>query len=185
MHRIFIAVKVSPDATFKSQINSLKRDTAKEKIKWVETSNMHITLFFLGNTEKAVIKVIKKSLKESYKGLSRFNLIIKGFGVFKSIRDPRVIWAGVVTSEELNNLQNMTVNGLRNAGISIDDYKYSPHVTLGRIKLLSKPEIVTAALERFRNVEFQKINIEDVIIYESVLSQAGPTYVPLAVIPLD
>lgn len=185
MQRIFIAVKVKQSDEFKSYVNSLKRGTVKEKIKWVEPSNMHVTLFFLGNTEKDALKEIKKSLREKYKGFLQFSLTIRGFGVFKSINDPRVIWAGLDTSEELNSLQKLTITGLREAGLTIDDHKYAPHVTLGRIKKLENPESVAVFIEKYRVVEFQKIFVDEVIIYESILSSTGPTYKPLANITLQ
>jgi 2'-5' RNA ligase len=184
MHRIFIAVKVFPETAFASQINLLKRELATENIKWVDLVNIHVTLAFLGDTEEYIIDEIRKMLLNKCTGYTHFSFLIKGIGVFKSINDARVIWAGLDKFEELKLFQSIIISGLKEIGMNPEERKFSPHITLGRIKDLKNRETLKHLVGNYSNHEFQKVLIEEVILYKSILNQTGPVYKPLAIIPL-
>ena len=101
MKRIFIAVKVVPDSNFTGHISSVKSRLSGESIKWTDPGNIHITLAFLGNTQEIVIPLIENMLKEKCSDFGSFAVLLSGFGVFKSLRDPRIIWTGIEQSEKL------------------------------------------------------------------------------------
>ena len=77
---------------------------------------------------------INKMLKRVCEGSGEFEMIIKGAGVFKNLKDPRVIWTGIEHSEKLNKLNESIKPGLKDAGIILEDRTFNPHLTLGRIK---------------------------------------------------
>ena len=60
-----------------------------------KVDNIHITLAFLGDTEESVVKDLTMMLQEKCKGLTQFELILKGTGVFRNFFDPRIIWIGM------------------------------------------------------------------------------------------
>src|SRR3970282_1171741 len=96
--------------------------------------NIHITLAFLGNTQEIIIPLIENMLKEKCSGFGSFAVVLRGLGVFKSLRDPRIIWTGIEQSEKLKELNVIVVKELKNIGIVVEDRPFSPHLTLGRIK---------------------------------------------------
>ncbi len=176
MKRIFIAVKVEPGETILKMISLLKAGLSSENIKWTNPANIHITLAFLGDTEEEKIGIISGMLKEKCEGFGKFELILKGAGVFKNMDDPRIIWTGIEPSEKLNQLNGLIKSGLKNLGINIEDRPFNPHLTLGRIKYLKPENKLKELIEGYRDNVLQKVPVNDVILYESILLQTGPQY---------
>jgi RNA 2',3'-cyclic 3'-phosphodiesterase len=179
MKRIFIAVKVEAGETLLRMISSLKTGLINESIKWTKPENIHITLAFLGDTEEEMIKIISEMLKEKCERSGKFELIIKGSGVFTKNSEPRVIWIGIEQSEKFSQLNGLIKSGLGEAGIGIEDRPFNPHLTLGRIKNIKDKEVLKSLLNGFQNKEIQKVAVNEVILYESILLPAGPVYKPI------
>ena len=53
MKRLFVAIKITPNDEFLKIFQELKQDLKHEKIRWVETRNLHLTLKFFGETCEA------------------------------------------------------------------------------------------------------------------------------------
>ena len=179
MKRIFIALKVEAGDTLLKIISSLKSGLSKDIIKWTSPVNIHITLAFIGDTGEKMVNDIGSMLKEKCKGSGKFELMIKGCGVFRSLSDPRIIWFGIVPSEGLMNLNDSVMNGLRGLNIKMEDRPFNPHLTIGRIKRLEDKETLHSLINKFQNSEIQTVPVKEVILYESILLQTGPVYKPL------
>lgn len=185
MKRIFIALKVEPGETFLNLILSLKSGLNGGSIKWTNPDNIHITLAFLGDTEEEMIKIISSMLRNKCVGSGRFELIIKGSGVFKNMRDPHIIWVGIEHSEKLIHLNGLIINGLKESDIRIEERPFNPHLTIGRIKHFNDKEALKALLEKYQNSEIQKVPVNEVILYESILHQSGAEYKPIVKFNLE
>lgn len=185
MKRIFIAIKAEAGETLMKMISSLKSGLVNESVRWTSESNIHITLSFPGNTEEKMITEISSMLKNQCKGSGSFEILLRGAGVFNSITDPHVIWTGIDPSEKLANLNGIIINGLRETGIEIEKRPFSPHLTLGRIKNLNNKAVLKPLLDRFQNIEIQKVPVNEVILYESILLRSGPIYNPLGKFSLN
>jgi 2'-5' RNA ligase len=179
MKRAFIAVKVEPGGELLRMISSFKALLGAENIKWVDPANIHLTLAFLGDTEEKRIKSITSMLKERCTGFNEFDFILAGTGIFKNYWGPRVIWVGIRSSEKLIMLNNIITDGLRENGFEIEDRQFRPHLTLGRVKSVKDTENLKKVLEKYRDTEFQKVEVKEVILFESILMQTGPIYKPL------
>jgi 2'-5' RNA ligase len=184
MKRIFIALKVAPDKTFLGFISSLKDGLSNENIRWASPDNMHITLVFLGDTEEKKVKAIYSMLNLKCTGFGKFELLIKGSGVFRKWSDPRVIWAGIDLSDKLLQLRGLISEGLKNEGISFEDRPFKPHLTIGRIKYLKDKILLQSLIDNYKNAEIQKIPVNEVILYESILHHSGPEYKTLLKVDL-
>jgi 2'-5' RNA ligase len=138
-----------------------------------------VTLAFLGDTEDQLIKKIGKMLYDKCTLLAPFDLIVKGIGLFRSVAEPKVLWAGLDNLAELKKLQVVIINGLKETGVSTEERKFAPHITLGRIKYLKKKESVIDLIRNYSGYVFQKVHINEIILYESILTQTGPIYKPL------
>jgi 2'-5' RNA ligase len=179
MKRVFIAVKIDPDNLFAKVISSFKSGLKDENIKWTDSGNIHITLAFLGDTDEKSIEILRSKLKEHLNESGIFELKIKGAGVFKKLGTPKVIWAGIETSEKLDQLNLLVKRGVVESGVKTEDRPFKPHLTLGRIKLVNNITALKNLTERFRDTEFQKVSVTEVILYESILLQNGPVYKPI------
>jgi 2'-5' RNA ligase len=180
MKRIFIALKVEVGETLLMMISSLKSVLGSDIIKWTNPDNIHITLAFLGDTDEKMIKAISSMLKEKCYGSGKFELILKGSGVFRNLSDPRIIWTGIEPSEKLMHLNEIIMNGLKDLAIKMEGRPFNPHLTIGRIKHLNDKETLKALIEQYQNSEIQLIPVNEVILYESILLQSGPVYKPIA-----
>ena len=180
MKRIFIALKVEAGETLLFMISSLKSVLIKDTVKWTNPDNIHITLAFLGDTDGKMIKPISSMLKEKCNGSGKFELILKGSGVFRNLSDPRIIWTGIEPSEKLMHLNEIIMNGLKDLSIKMEGRPFNPHLTMGRIKHLNDKETLKAVIEQYQNSEIQLIPVNEVILYESILLQSGPVYKPIA-----
>ena len=179
MKRIFIAIRIIPEKSLLSMISSYKLGLKGDNIKWTDDSNMHITLVFIGDTPEERIREIDTILKEVCSGSGEFELVISGSGVFKSIKDPRVLWTGIVYSEEMNRLQKILVRKLRENGTELEKRPYSPHLTLGRIKKINDPDKLITLLDEYWDHVTQRVKVSEIILYESILHPEGPIYKPL------
>jgi RNA 2',3'-cyclic 3'-phosphodiesterase len=180
MKRIFIALKVEAGPALLGMISSLKSGLQKDNIKWTSIDNIHITLAFLGDTQESLINDISIMLADKCGGYGKFNLTLKGCGLFRNLSDPRIIWTGIEPSDRLIQLNKSIMNGLKVLDIKMEDRPYNPHLTLGRIKHLNDKELLKALIDCFKNTELQIVPVTDVILYESILLQSGPIYQPLA-----
>jgi 2'-5' RNA ligase len=174
--RIFIAVKIDPDASLMKIFNTLRTGLKDERIKWTETRNLHITLSFLGDTETGRIGSIDGMLHNIAGSLEPFVISVRGAGLFRNIKDPRVIWLGIEPSVGMENLFTAVREGLKNTGINSGDGRFTPHLTLGRIKGIRNTDVLRKLVTEYSAVEIQRQDINEVILYESILLPAGPVY---------
>jgi len=179
MKRIFIALKVEPTDKLLSIISILKQGLCNDSIKWTNPDNIHITLAFLGDTEENMIKDIKLMLKEKCDGTGKFELVLKGAGLFRNLADPRIIWTGLVASEKLLQLNEVVMSGLKELNIKMEERTYNPHLTIGRIKHVNDKEKLKLLIEQLQNSEIQIVPVDEIVLYESILLQTGPVYKPI------
>ena len=184
MKRIFIAIKIEPENNLLRIHSSLKSLLVSEKINWVDPANVHLTLAFLGDTEEDRIKVAAIMLKQKCTGFGEFDFNLSGTGVFKDYRDPRVIWIGINESEKLAELFGRIKTGLEDSGFKTEDRHFRPHITIGRIKSLKNVVALKSAVEKYRDSEIQRVTVQEVILYESILKPTGPVYKPAGIFKL-
>ncbi|MBO0992431.1 RNA 2',3'-cyclic phosphodiesterase [Bacillus sp. SD088] len=96
--------------------------------KWVHPADYHITLAFLGAADKGkrerAIGDIEKNLFE----FRAFSLEITHLDTFGQ----RIFWAGVNNSKNLLDVQKQIYTSCQNAGFSLEERRFHPHITLAR-----------------------------------------------------
>lgn len=133
IERLFIAVKL-PSELQKNV--GRKCHILSQEIhfsKWTHPDDYHITLQFLGDTDKEDIPAIIKVLKEVGNKCMPFQLSLQDFGTFGVPDSPRVLWAGVSGElEKLHQLQQAVLSATLPLGYSAEKRDYKPHLTLAR-----------------------------------------------------
>ncbi len=180
MKRIFIALDVEVEEKLGEMISLMKSEFKEEGIKWTAIDNMHITLVFLGDTGERLIKNIISMMNQACRNSGQFEITLRGTGVFKSMDDPRVLWTGIDPSGRLMELNKMVIGLLHESGYETEERRFSPHLTIARIKHIKDKKLLKKFLDDYHNMEFQKVHVNEVILYESILLQSGPVYKPLA-----
>jgi RNA 2',3'-cyclic 3'-phosphodiesterase len=176
MKRLFAAIKIHPSESFVSLMYLWKHALRNENIKWVETTNIHITLKFFGETEESRIAEIIEGLNMVATKHKPFKFYIKGAGVFGSSYDPRVIWFGIKENKELQNLSTDVLNSMEMIGWAKDRQNIIPHLTMGRIKHVDDKTKLKELVSKNREVDIQEESLNEFYLYESILKPQGPIY---------
>ena len=176
MKRTFIAIDIPLESAIIEQINKLKSDFTDEKIKWVKPHQYHITLQFLGNVENSGILHINESLDKVTGNFAGFSLELTEFGVFKNLKNPRVLWIGFRPCEQLAKLKNAVEDEMTRFGFEKSDKSFSPHLTIARIKTLKQSEKLKELFDRYSGIILQVVEVGEIILYESILKSEGPEY---------
>ena len=166
------------------QLSHLNLELNRERIKWVEIDKIHITLKFLGDTDENKIPDIERIFRKVTEGYSPFSIRLNTLGVFGSIDNPRVIWAGIEPSDNIVSLMNDIHAELKSTEyIGNDRQNVVPHLTIGRIIGIKDKKKFQGIMNRARKFSSQLITINECILYESILKKEGPVYLPLKAFP--
>jgi 2'-5' RNA ligase len=146
-------------------------------VRWVNPEKIHLTLKFFGDIEESRIDPIFKSIEEPIRNTLPFSLKVKGVGVFPHMRNPRVIWMGLVDGREtLISFQKQIDTLLKDIGFQPEDRPFHPHLTLGRMKSSRGKEELVGRMEKFKEEEFGTFQVERVVLFKSDLKPTGPIY---------
>ena len=183
--RLFIAVKITPDTDTLNHIYRIQQRLEHEKIKWVDTNGIHITLKFLGDTDEQLIPQIEQQLQQIATKHKTTSLTLQDIGVFPNEQRPRVLWIGTNPNTELQKLAQDIDNAMEKLGYEKEQRPFKPHITLGRIKFLKDKRSLHKLLEQYKDKYFQDNNIDQFILYESTLTPKGAKYTALKTFKLQ
>ncbi|MCE1163934.1 MAG: RNA 2',3'-cyclic phosphodiesterase [Bacteroidetes bacterium] len=175
MLRTFLSLKLDEDTgkKLKSLQNDVKEIIGYEnarKIKWENTGNSHITLFFLGDTEEKTAEDIRREFHQKIENKTgEIKLHYSGITAFPNFKNPRVLVAKLDNEDgKIYSLNEVIVEILDSYGYR-QDKPLRPHLTLGRVRRdenISFPD--------FRNIGFELfLNFKELIFNKSVLSSNG------------
>lgn len=159
-----------------SAFATFQKELEREKIKWVALNNLHITLAFMGDTDEKIIPALSEELRKITSAINRFSFCLKGAGVFQNLRNPRVLWIGTENTDLLKNLYDGIYSVIGKYGFKPEHKAFSPHLTLGRIKIISNTDRLKKLLQEYENRSFQDVPVNEIIFYESILRPEGPVY---------
>jgi 2'-5' RNA ligase len=136
----------------------------------VDSEQIHLTLRFIGDTDSTVFKDVREALTEVH--CEPFSMQLEGVGFFPPRGKPRVVWVGVRKNQLLLQLHNRVESVLVRAGFAPEGRKYSPHITLARLKNtpVSKVGDYLTHYSMFMTEEFQ---VNEFLLYSSVLNSKG------------
>jgi 2'-5' RNA ligase len=182
--RTFICIEI-PDS-IKSRLGKLQ-DSLREieaQISWTKPSNIHLTLKFLGGVTAARLERVKTAVERAANGIKPFEIEVSGTGCFPSARSPRVLWVGIArVPEELQQLYTKVEDELSQIGFDREKRKFSPHLTIGRIRTPHNASRVAEALIA-SDFEPEQFRTNEVIVMRSDLKPTGSIYTPQAIVEL-
>jgi len=176
MKRTFIAIKMPLSKQKQELVFNIQQELKDEKIKWVDLWNMHVTLFFLGDTKVDLIAAISENIKKQLADVKSLKLKMSGIGVFKSLADPKVVFVEIEASDELKKIKSRIDQAIIPFGFKNDKREFKPHLTLGRIKFIRDKTNLKTVLESSKFQDFGDIHVGEVLLYESILTPKGPIY---------
>ncbi|HYD32759.1 MAG TPA: RNA 2',3'-cyclic phosphodiesterase [Azospirillaceae bacterium] len=149
--------------------------------RWTDPHNLHLTLRFIGEVDAGRVEDIDEALAAVQ--APAFTLVLDGVGQFGRGK-ARMLWAGVERTEALNHLQAKVESAVVRAGIPAEERKFTPHVSLARLKDAPMPRVARFLEDRglFRA---GPILIDRFVLFRSHLGHNGPHYEMLREYPLE
>lgn len=166
MIRLFIAIDIPEDI----RILICSMGGSIPGARTVPAEQLHLTLKFIGDTELSMVDEIIGSLHEIHHPPITFGL--KKIGHFPPRGKPRILWAGITPSQEIIRLRNTIEYRLSVIGVEKETRKYSPHITLARLKN-SPIRRVTDFLAGNSLFETPQFTVNSFQLYSSKLTAKG------------
>jgi RNA 2',3'-cyclic 3'-phosphodiesterase len=182
MPRLFIALPFNSNS-LNDKINDIFNYLNKYKeLKVVAPVNYHITLKFLGDCSEKLTNKIKDNLNDNAIDSGKiipFSLF--GLGVFPDLKNPNVLWAGIKTDESsINKLNQSIENFASNFGFKKEKNKFTPHLTLARIRKGNKlSENMRQYLVENKELFLFESAFNRLALVSSTLTKEGPIYTEL------
>jgi RNA 2',3'-cyclic 3'-phosphodiesterase len=149
--------------------------------RWLEPEDYHVTLRFIGDIDARTARDIEETLGEIRRprALVRF----EGLSWFGGDK-PRAIVAKVKPEPALMDLQAEQERRLRRIGVEPETRKYTPHVTLARLRGGGQANVASYLAERGALIA-DAFKAERFVLYSAREGSGGGPYVVEAAYPLD
>jgi len=188
--RLFIAADLDDGArdAVSGAVTRLRDDSERERqgstrgVAWVEARNLHLTLHFLGEIGEVRVPSLRSVLAPGIE-LAPPRIGLGGWGVFPPRGPARVVWLGVQTGAAALVAAHAELGRrLRAAGAATESRPFSPHLTVGRVKLPAGLHWNRLVAARPPGPVAEWV-LAACTLFQSHLSPAGPTYRALLSIP--
>ncbi len=158
-------------------------------IRPVKPENMHLTVRFFGSVSAPQVESLIAAVCRSARSIRPFTLTLGGVGAYPSVRNARVFWVGLDDGlAPLRAARGRVDDALAQAAFERDPRKFSPHVTIARVRdRASRIERrnVAESLLAAKLDSALPIPVERISLMRSVLLPSGPEYSALAEVPLE
>jgi 2'-5' RNA ligase len=149
--------------------------------RWIDPENYHLTLRFIGDVDDLIAHEVASMLGRVKRGA--FDLHFEGLTSFGG-RKPRAVVATVAPAQALLEVQSEHERLMQRIGLQPEGRKYTPHVTLARLRDSSSRDVAKflAARGYFRTAAFP---VSRFVLFSSRASVGGGPYVVEASYPLN
>lgn len=183
--RTFIAIEI-PNEIKKEMAEAQSRLRGSSvEASWTRPEGIHLTLKFLGEVEESRMPEIMNALTSAVQGMGRFRLEMTGVGAFPNPKSARVVWIGVSGDiERLITLQSSVEEAMAGLGTEREDRKFTPHLTLGRIKYIRSRDAWVSALDSMKDIRLSGFDVDAVSLMKSELKRTGAVYTEIGRVEL-
>ena len=149
--------------------------------RWQAREQLHLTLRFIGEVDGRDAAMLDDALA----GIAApaFSLQLHGVGQFGN-RQPHTLWVAARKNPALDHLQIKVDNAIRRVGQPQDAHKFTPHVTVGRLRH-SEPGTVIEWLTLHALYTSAEFPVEAFLLYSSKLTSDGSIYLIEQDYPLE
>ncbi|MDE1827725.1 MAG: RNA 2',3'-cyclic phosphodiesterase [Candidatus Micrarchaeota archaeon] len=173
--RTFISIDI-PEKV-REEIAMVSREFSGDGITMVKTDALHLSIHFLGDLTEQGINKVKDSMNEI--SAEPFEVGIRGIDFFTP-NFIKVIFAKISKGEEhCANIYDQLGNSLVSRGFELEPGKYTPHVTLARVKRVKNPAALVSQIRSHSETEFGSFMVNSIKLKSSELTGEGPVYTDL------
>jgi RNA 2',3'-cyclic 3'-phosphodiesterase len=169
MYRLFAAIDL-PEETA-DELAAFDRNL--KGARWVPPDQHHLTLRFLGDADDTQFQSIRQALG-AVRG-APFTLTLRGIGHFPPGKEPRVLLVGMEKNPALAALQEQVERAAIAAGFPADPRRFSPHITLARLRN-SSPSEVREWEQRQAAYRDTVVPVDEFHLYSSILTRDGAVH---------
>lgn len=187
--RAFIAIELS--LPVQQKLDQVARELQQKMsglpVRWVPVTNIHLTLFFLGEVSTTNLPSVISELQAEASQHPTFEIVVGKLGTFPNANYPRVIWIGVESPPVLAELQNGIALRMGRLGYANENRDFTPHLTLGRASRTAAPGDVRRIGDCVHQVEVGHlgvVHVQKVHLFRSDLKPAGAVYEYITTSPL-
>jgi len=175
MPRLFTGLEIPPDVG--ESLGILRGGLPGAR--WIDPENYHLTLRFIGDVDGVVAHEIESTLGRVRR--DSFELRVDGLSSFGS-RKPRAVIASIAPAQPVLDLQAEHERLMQRVGLDPEGRKYTPHVTLARLRESSNRQVADYLSTRagFRSTSFK---VSRFVLFSSRASVGGGPYVVEASYP--
>lgn len=185
--RIFVGVKLPPDAVAALCSAYSSHQAALNGVKWEKQENLHITLRFIGDLTPEKRRELQDNLHQLSADVSPINSSLLRYSMFPKKGDFRILHCDVAEDDHqsFGRLQTRVDDCIASCGIEFkrEDRAFHPHVTLARNRRSNRKAVKSwiESLGDFNKIDFTVLQFQ---LFRSILSKDGATYLELASYPL-
>ena len=142
--------------------------------RWQTREQLHLTLRFIGEDDGREASDIDDALAAL--SAPRLSIALKGVGEFGG-KKPHSLWTGVSDARAVNHLNRKIEAALQRIGIAADERKFTPHVTLARMRGSPVGKVMDWLTDHalYSGSPFE---VPSFALYSSTLTPNGSVYVP-------
>jgi 2'-5' RNA ligase len=178
MPRLFTGIEVPPAIAL--ELSRLRGGLPGAR--WIDPPNYHITLRFIGDVDYGVARDVLSVLGK-VRDRSALTITLDEIASFGGQR-PRAVFAKVRPTSELMDLQAEQERLLRRVGIEPETRKFTPHVTLARLRREAGATDVAHYIAALGRVPKLTFTADRYVLFSSRDSVGGGPYVVEAAFPL-
>ncbi len=149
--------------------------------RWIDPDDFHVTLRFIGDIDARTADDVVEALAEM-RTRPALTVTLDGLGLFGGDK-PRALYASVVADPALMDLQAEQERLVRRAGAEPERRKFTPHVTLARLRRDATPEATAMYLSQAPVFAPLAFIVDRVTLFSARESTGGGPYVAEAEFP--
>jgi len=153
----------------------------RRALKAVEPENYHITLKFLGETDRGALGRLAGDFRALHPDLGALPCTLRGLGAFPDIRRARVLWCGLDLDLVAMERVRLLIEDLSEKhGFAKEPRPFQPHLTLARVrKDMIVPAECAAYIAAHQDTVFGTSLFDRIVLFKSELRREGPRYTAL------
>lgn len=188
--RLFIAADLTQEILQKIDkiIAYFQTQSPPGAIKWVNAHNQHLTIKYIGELKEEKLPRVKALMREALQGYIAPTISVAKLGMFPNPVQPRVIWVGIQSNEDLGKIHQSLDLALVDTGVPRESRGFHPHLTLGRIRrqvTRDDVKVIGQTFSQFKVDALGSVRIDEIHLYRSQLTPQGPIYSSLYSLPLN